>query len=94
MKTQIPVDAEVKSFCGIFGLSPLYMGTEGKLVCFVNGKDLEKAFGIIKKSKFGEKASIIATVSKRESAPVMVKARVGGMRILSILQGEGLPRIC
>lgn len=94
LEENIPVDAEVKSFCGILGLDPLYMANEGKLVCFVDGKDAEKALDIIKKSKFGEKASIIAAVSKRESAPVMVKTRVGGVRILSILQGEGLPRIC
>ncbi|WP_010251164.1 hydrogenase expression/formation protein HypE [Acetivibrio cellulolyticus] len=94
LEENIPVDIEVKSFCGILGLDPLYMGNEGKLVCFVAEKDAQRALGIIRNSKFGEKASITATVSKRENAPVTVKTRIGGRRILNVLQGEGLPRIC
>lgn len=94
LEANIPVDDEVKSFCGILGLDPLYMANEGKLVCFVGEKDAEKALDIIRCSKYGEKASIIAEVSKRETAPVTVKTRIGGTRILNVLQGEGLPRIC
>ena len=90
----IPVDPEVKSFCDILGLDPLYMANEGKLVCFVAQKDAEKALNIIKSSKYGEKAAIIAEVLKRENVPVTVTTRIGGKRILNILQGEGLPRIC
>lgn len=94
LEENIPVDAEVKSFCGILGLDPLYMANEGKLVCFVEEKDADRALDIIHNSTFGDKASIIATVTKRENAPVTVKTRIGGMRILNVLQGEGLPRIC
>lgn len=90
----IPVDPEVKSFCGILGLDPLYMANEGKLVCFISQEDAERALAIIKNSKYGEKAAIIAEVMKRESAPVTVSTRIGGKRILSVLHGEGLPRIC
>jgi len=90
----IPVDPEVKSFCGILGLDPLYMANEGKLVCFVAGDDAERALNIIRNSKYGEKAAIIAKVSERENVPVTVTTRIGGKRILNMLQGEGLPRIC
>ena len=90
----IPVDPEVKSFCDILGLDPLYMANEGKLVCFVAQEDAEKVLNIIKSSKYGEKAAIIAEVLKRENVPVTVTTRIGGKRILNILQGEGLPRIC
>ncbi len=94
LEENIPVDVEVKSFCGILGLDPLYMANEGKLVCFVGEKDAEKALEVIRSSKYGDKASIIAAVTIRENAPVTVKTRIGGTRILKVLQGEGLPRIC
>ncbi|AEV67665.1 hydrogenase expression/formation protein HypE [Acetivibrio clariflavus DSM 19732] len=90
----IPVDPEVKSFCDILGLDPLYMANEGKIVCFVSREDAEKALSIIKNSRFGEKAAIIAEVSERENVAVTVTTRIGGKRILNVLQGEGLPRIC
>ena len=93
-ESSIPVDPEVKSFCDILGLDPLYMANEGKIVCFVSREDAEKALSIIKNSRFGEKAAIIAEVSERENVPVTVTTRIGGKRILNVLQGEGLPRIC
>lgn len=94
LEENIPVDPEVISFCGILGLDPLYMANEGKLVCFIAQKDADKALSIIKNSKYGDKAAIIAKVIKRENVPVTVTTRIGGKRILNILQGEGLPRIC
>lgn len=94
LEENIPVDLEVNSFCRILGLEPLYMANEGKLVCFVEEKAAYRALEIIQNSKFGEKAAIVATVSELENAPVTVTTRIGGKRILNVLQGEGLPRIC
>jgi hydrogenase expression/formation protein HypE len=94
LEENIPVDPEVNSFCGILGLDPLYMANEGKLVCFVEEKSACRALDIIQNSKFGEKAAIVAKVSELENAPVTVTTRIGGKRILNVLQGEGLPRIC
>jgi hydrogenase expression/formation protein HypE len=94
LEANIPVDDEVKSFCGILGLDPLYMANEGKLVCFVPQEDAQKALNIIKNSNYGEKAAIVGEVIKREDVAVTVTTRIGGKRILKALQGEGLPRIC
>lgn len=88
-----PVDLEIKGFCEILGLDPMYMGNEGKFVCIVESEDSEKALEIIRSSEFGEKAEIIGEVIEG-NASVSLETRLGGKRIIDVLYGEGLPRIC
>lgn len=90
----IVVDEDVRSFCDILGLDPLYMGNEGKMVCIVAQEDATKALDIIRGSKYGEKASIIGKVEQESNARVALTTRLGGKRIVDVLIGEGLPRIC
>lgn len=88
-----PVDHEIKGFCEILGLDPLYMGNEGKMVCIVADSDKEKALEIMKASEYGEKCAIIGKAV--EGKPVVtMETRLGGKRIIDVLYGEGLPRIC
>ena len=99
---KIPVDLQVKDFCGLLGLDPLYMGNEGKLVAIVAKKDAERALELIRSSKYVEQAAIIGQVgagqqveeSEKTIGKLILKTRIGGRRILEELQGEGLPRIC
>ena len=70
------------------------MGNEGKLIAIVDQTDAVKALEIIKKSKYGENARIIGQVSKSDSGTLKVMTEIGGTRILDVLQGVGLPRIC
>lgn len=91
---QIPVDPQVQDFCGLMGLDPLYMGNEGKLIAIVREADREKALELIRNSKYGEKACVIGRVTDEQAGLAYVKTRIGGKRILDVLQGEGLPRIC
>lgn len=94
----IPVHPQVKDFCSLMGLEPIYMGNEGKLIAIVPGEQGEKALKIIKNSKYGADAAIIGEVIRKkdtESAgQLIMKTGIGGRRILDVLQGEGLPRIC
>lgn len=90
----IPVTPQVKDFCGLLGLDPLYMGNEGKLVAIVAKKDSKKAVEIIKNSKYGENARVIGEVTDQQSGALKVRTEIGGIRLLDVLQGEGLPRIC
>lgn len=93
----IPVTPEVKNFCGLLGLDPLYMGNEGKMVAIVPESDLGKALDAIRKSKYGENATVIGKVvapDEGKEGSLVVKTRIGGTRVLEVLQGEGLPRIC
>ena len=88
----LPVNPEVKGFCDILGLDPLYMGNEGKMITVVSSGDAERALKLIKDTPHGKDAAIIAKVSAGKG--VMMKTRLGGSRIVDVLYGEGLPRIC
>ena len=91
----LPVSAQVRDFCGLLGLDPLYMGNEGKLVAIVAPEDADRALEIMKSSKYGQAAVRIGEVCEADGdGRLVLKTRIGGRRILEELQGEGLPRIC
>lgn len=90
----IPIDAEVKGFCDILGLDPIYMANEGKFMVIVDSKDEQRALEILKNNPLGSMASIIGKVMDSDNQLVTVKTKLGGNRIIDVLQGEGLPRIC
>ena len=90
----IPVSEQVRGFCGILGLDPLYMGNEGKLAAVVAKEDAEKALSAIRSDRYGENAAVIGTVTEEKRAAVLLKTPIGGTRIVTELYGEGLPRIC
>ena len=95
---KLPVQAAVKDFCGILGLDPMYMGNEGKMVLSVAAEDAEKALLLIRESKYGENAEIIGDVTQSEETindhNVVLNTKIGGKRIIGLMYGEGLPRIC
>ncbi|NIM02983.1 hydrogenase expression/formation protein HypE [bacterium] len=91
---KIPVKEEVKAVCEMLGFDPLYIANEGKLVAFVPQKDCAKILNAIKKNKQGKDAQIIGAVVSRHKGRVVVKTSVGGERVLDMLTGEQLPRIC
>lgn len=97
-ETKLPVDPQVRDFCGLLGLDPLYMGNEGKMVAIVAKEDAGRALEIIRGAAYGENAAILGTVEmpaeESEQGKLILKTRIGGRRILDELQGEGLPRIC
>lgn len=91
----LPVSAQVRDFCGLLGLDPLYMGNEGKLVAIVAPEDADRALDILRSSKYGQAAVRIGEVAEADGeGRLVLKTRIGGRRILEELQGEGLPRIC
>lgn len=91
---KLPVNPEVRDFCKMLGLDPVYMGNEGKMICVVADKDKEKALDIIRNSKYGENAQIIGNVESADNSNVVLHTAIGGERIIGPLYGEGLPRIC
>ncbi len=97
-ESAIPVDAQVRDFCGLLGLDPLYMGNEGKMAAVVPKDQAKQALSIIRNSAYGKNAAIIGCVSEphleSDRGKLVLKTRIGGRRVLNILQGEGLPRIC
>ena len=93
---KIPVSNAVRDFCGLLGLDPLYMGNEGKCIIVLPKNEADNALEVIKNSKYGKNAVIIGEVKgmAEDKACVYIETEIGGKRILDVLQGEGLPRIC
>lgn len=94
-ESTLPVDPEVRGFSDVLGLDPLYMANEGKFICLIAPEDARRALSSLKEHPLGSKAQIIGEVKARSNRPrVVVTTRLGGKRILDVLYGEGLPRIC
>lgn len=91
----IPVSPETRDFCGLLGLDPLYMGNEGKAVIVVSEENSAETLEILHGSRYTEDAVIVGHVTGEGSDPhVTVKTKVGGLRHIGPLIGEGLPRVC
>lgn len=88
----VPVSSEVRGFCDILGLDPLYMANEGKMIAVVPRHQAEKALKAVQSDKYGKNAKIIGEVTKGKG--VSMRTRLQGNRIIDVLYGEGLPRIC
>lgn len=91
-ESALPVKGEVKAFCRLLGLDPLYMGNEGKLVAAVDSADAERALEIMHSTNYGADATLIGYIEEGEG--VILRTKLGGERRVSVLYGEGLPRIC
>jgi hydrogenase expression/formation protein HypE len=93
-ESSIPINEEVKGACEILGLDPLYVANEGKLLAIVANEDVDAALSALHSVSLGEKAAVIGEVVDEHPGFVMMKTRVGGTRVVDMLSGEQLPRIC
>jgi hydrogenase expression/formation protein HypE len=89
-----PIREEVKAFCEILGLDPLYLANEGKLVAIVAPEDVDAALEAMRRHPLGAGAAAVGTVSVGEAGRVTMRTVFGGRRIVDMLVGEQLPRIC
>ncbi len=92
VEKDLPVSETVRSFSEILGLDPLYMGNEGKMLAIVSEEDADKAIKIMSKITCSKDSVIIGKIV--EGKGVYMKTTLGGKRVIDILYGEGLPRIC
>ena len=90
----IPVREEVKGVCEILGLDPLYLANEGKLVVVVGSENAETVLAAMHSHPFGKNARIIGEVIPSPTGVVLLQTSFGSDRILDMLVGEQLPRIC
>ncbi|PHV63212.1 hydrogenase expression/formation protein HypE [Cyanobacterium aponinum] len=88
----IPVQEEVKGACEILGFDPLYIANEGRFIAFIPKNEAEKALSIFKQKN--PLATIIGKVEKKEKGRVILENKLGSKRIIEMLTGEQLPRIC
>ena len=90
----IPIREDVRNFCDLLGFDPLYMANEGKLICIVSNKDAHKVLNVIKSSPLGREGAIIGKVLDDGKCKLYLKTYIGGTKVLGMLQGELIPRIC
>ncbi|NPA94744.1 MAG: hydrogenase expression/formation protein HypE [Thermodesulfobacteria bacterium] len=92
---EIPVDPDVGMVCELLGLDPLYLANEGKCVAVVSPEGASRVLEAMRGTSVGRAARIIGEVKEAKGGPrVKLVTRVGGSRIVPILSGEPLPRIC
>lgn len=90
----IPVRSEVRGACEILGLDPLTIANEGKMLAIVSAEKAEAALAAMRAHPLGREAAIIGTVQPEPAGMVFLRTDIGGMRVLDMLVGDPLPRIC
>ena len=93
-ESAVPVRPEVRAVCDILGFDPLYLANEGKLVAFTERADTHAVLTAMHNHPYGYDARLIGTVADRPSGQVGLRTAIGGIRLLDMLTGEQLPRIC
>ena len=88
----------VAAGCSVLGLDPLYLANEGKLICIVPEEKSEAALTVMRRFAEGRDARAVGRVEapgdKTRAGQVLLRTRLGGGRLLGMLEGEQLPRIC
>jgi len=90
----IPLRPEVRGACEMLGLDPLYVANEGKLIAVVPPRDAGRVLEAMRSHPLGRDAAMIGTVVADHPGMVLLRSRVGGERVVTLLAGEQLPRIC
>ncbi|MCX7708294.1 MAG: hydrogenase expression/formation protein HypE [Clostridia bacterium] len=91
---ELPVKDEVKGICEMLGLEPLYMANEGKILLAVDSEVCEEILKIMKEHPYGRDAAVIGEAVKDYPGKVFMHTLTGGNRIIDMLVGDQLPRIC
>jgi hydrogenase expression/formation protein HypE len=91
---KIVVHDEVRGACELLGLDPLYVANEGKLVAIVAPEDADKVLAAMRRNPLGEESSIIGVVGQTHPGMVTMRTAFGSSRIVDLLPGDQLPRIC
>jgi len=93
-ESEIKIKDQVRGACEMLGLDPLYIANEGKLVAAVAPEAAEAIVAAMRKNKYGKGAGIIGEVIEGNPGRVIMKTGLGTSRIIDMLTGEALPRIC
>jgi hydrogenase expression/formation protein HypE len=94
IEQKIPLNNVVAGACELLGFDPLYLANEGKLMAFVAADQAEAVLDVVTASPYGKQATIIGEVISEHPGKVFMETRIGGNRIVDMLAGEQLPRIC
>jgi hydrogenase expression/formation protein HypE len=93
-EAQIPLADAVRGACEILGFDPLYVANEGKFIAIVAREVAEQVLATLRAHPLGKDAAIIGEVVAEHPGKVYLRSRIGGLRVVDMLSGEQLPRIC
>jgi hydrogenase expression/formation protein HypE len=93
-ESAVPVNESVKGGCEILGLDPLYVANEGRFVAFVAAEAAEDLLAVMHEHPLGREACLVGEVVAKHPRVVRLRSRFGGSRVLDMMSGEQLPRIC
>jgi hydrogenase expression/formation protein HypE len=93
-ESALPIRHEVRGACEILGLDPLYVANEGKLLAFVPEPEASRLLNVMRSHPRGKDSAIIGTVVADHPGTVVLRSVIGGERMVTLLSGEQLPRIC
>jgi len=93
-ENRLPVREAVAGVCELLGFDPLYVANEGKLLAFVAAEDADAVLEAMRSDQYGREACLIGEVTADHPGRVVLETRIGGRRIVDMLTGEQLPRIC
>jgi hydrogenase expression/formation protein HypE len=94
LEEAIPIREQVRGACELLGLDPLYVANEGKLVAIVAPQVAEKILAVMRSHPLGRDAAIIGSVTESNTGLVTMRTAFGTTRIVDMLAGDQLPRIC
>ncbi len=90
----IPVPSGVRGACELLGLDPLYVANEGILIAIVSKEVAEPLVNVMRKNPVAPEACIIGEVQQKPKGMILLKTAIGGTRMIDMLSGDQLPRIC
>ncbi len=91
---KVAVNENVRGMCELLGFDPFYVANEGKVIIVTSAEDADKVVAVMKRNEFGKNAAIIGEVVDKHPGKTILKTNIGGKRIIDMLAGEQLPRIC
>ncbi len=90
----LPIRQSVKAVCELYGFDPIYLANEGKIIMVLKAEKADAILQILKKHKFGSNAAIVGEIVNEHPGKVVMQSSIGGKRMVDMLSGEMLPRIC
>ncbi len=93
-EASIPVRPAVSAACEMLGFDPLYIANEGKLLVIVGREHADRVLDVMHGTRYGERAVLIGEVRAEPRNRVLMKTAIGSTRVVDVLMGEMLPRIC
>ncbi|MDJ0831712.1 MAG: hydrogenase expression/formation protein HypE [Desulfobacterales bacterium] len=94
LEDKLPIKKEVAGICELLGFDPLYLANEGKLLAFVDARNCDVVLKAMRSDGYGRESTVIGEVVGDHPGRVIMETRIGGQRIVDMLAGEQLPRIC